>query len=159
MTPRAGAWRAFWRQRTSRERAYLAVMAVALALFAYAFAVVSPLRSLAAQAERRHAIAQSEEASFPGVLAELAQREPVRAAGADAGTLVQSAVAAGIVVSQDAGAAPGRVTLRFEAVPAQALFAWLAAVRESQGLRPVKASIRRGSAGLDGEVTFAVAGT
>lgn len=158
MTPRAVAWRAFWRQRTPRERVYLAVMAVSLALFAYVFLVLAPLRSMAAQAERRHASAQSENVRFAGVLAELAQRQTASTAPVDTAALLQSAVAAGIVVSPDASAAPGRVTLRFEAVPAQALFGWLSAVHGSQGLAPIKASLRRGPSGLDGELTFAVAG-
>lgn len=158
MTPRAVALRAFWRQRTPRERVYLAVMAVSLALFAYVFLVLAPLRSMAAQAERRHASAQSENLRFAGVLAELAQRQTASTAPVDTTTLLQSAVAAGIVVSPDASATPGRVTLRFEAVPAQALFGWLSAVRGSQGLAPIKASLRRGPSGLDGELTFAVAG-
>ena len=158
MTPRAAALRDFWRQRTPRERVYLAVMAVSLALFAYVFLVVAPLRSMAALGERRHAGAQSEQARFASVLAELAQRQTAGTTPVDTATLLQSAVAAGVTVSPDASAAPGRVTLRFEAVPAQALFGWLAAVRGSQGLAPIKASLRRGPSGLDGEVTFAVAG-
>lgn len=157
MTPAIARLGAFWRQRSRREQAYLAAMAFSLALFGYWFLLVLPLRALAAEAELRHVTAVAEQARFPGVLAEVAQRRRVPAAPTDAASLVRSAASAGFVVSPDASAEPGRITLRFQAAPPRALFAWLAALRDGQGLQPLAASLHRGPSGLDGEVSFATA--
>lgn len=152
------AWTAFWQQRTPRERVYLAVMGLSVGLFVYVFLLLAPLRAMAVEAERRHAVAQAAQAQFAAVLAELAGRRAPPDAGADTAALLESAAAAGLVMTSDATAAAGRITLRFEAAPPQALFAWLAQVRERHGLPPLAATLRRGPAGLDGEVTFAPAG-
>lgn len=157
MRPGTGAFAAFWRQRSRREQVYLAVMLAALAAFVYWFALVAPLRTLAANAERRHVAAQTEQVAFPGVLAELALRRGAAAGPVQAPALVQSAAAAGITVSADDSADAGRVSLRFEGVPPQALFAWLAQLRSDQGLVPTQATLGRGPSGLDGELVFTTA--
>ncbi len=149
---------AFWRQRTRREQAYLGVMLVSVAAFAYWFALVTPLRSLAADAERRHVAAQAQQARFPGVLEELARRQQPPMAALDVESLLRSAAAAGIGVSPDATSGQGRLTLRFEAAPAQAVFGWLSQLRDEHGLSPLKASVRRVPSGVEGELVFAVAG-
>ena len=154
MRPGTGAIAAFWHQRSRRERVYLAVMLAALAAFAYWFALVAPLRALAANAERRHVAAQAEQLAFPDVLAELALRRGAAAGPVQAPALVQSAADAGITVSADDSADAGRVSLRFEGVPPQALFAWLAQLRSDQGLAPTQATLGRGPSGLDGELVF-----
>jgi type II secretory pathway component PulM len=155
--PGTGAIAAFWRQRSRRERVYLVVMLAALAAFAYWFALVAPLRALAANAERRHVAAQAEQVAFPGVLAELALRRGAAAGPVQAAALVQSAAAAGIAVSADDTSAAGRVVLRLEGVPPQALFAWLAQLRSDQGLAPTRATLGRGPSGLEGELVFTTA--
>lgn len=149
---------AFWRQRTRREQAYLAAMLASMAAFTYWFALVAPLRSLAGDAERRHVAAQAQQARFPGVLEELARRQRPPMAALDAGALLRSAAAAGLSVTPDATSGPGRLMLRFEAVPAQALFAWLSQLRERHGLSPLEARVRRAPSGIEGEVVFAVPG-
>lgn len=148
---------AFWRQRTRREQAFLAVMLLSVATFIYIFGLESPLRLMAAQAERRHAVAQADQARLPAALDELARRQRPPAAALDADALLQSAAAAGITLVPDATSTPGRLTLRFEAVPTQALFAWLAQVQEGQGRSPLKASVRRAAVGVEGEVVFLTA--
>jgi len=149
---------AFWRQRTPREQAYLAAMLVCVAAFAYWFALVAPLRSLAADAERRHVAAQTQQARFPGVLDELSRRQRAPRATLDTEALLRSAASAGLRVTPDATAGAGRVMLRFEAVPAQAVFAWLASLQDSHGLSPLKASLRRVPSGVEGELVFAAPG-
>jgi len=149
---------AFWRQRTRREQAYLAAMLACVAAFAYWFALVAPLRSLAADAERRHVVAQIQQGRFPGVLEELSRRQATALSALDSEALLQSAAAAGISVTPDAAPGPGRLMLRFEAVPAQSLFAWLSQLRESHGLSPLEASVRRVPSGVEGELVFAVPG-
>lgn len=158
MNPKWKAVSAFWRQRSRREQVYLAVMLVSVGVFAYWFALLAPLRSLAAESERRHGVALAEQLRLPGVLAELSQRPRSSTATAEIAALVQSASSAGIAVSVDAPSAPGRTRLRFQAAPAEALFGWLSQLRQTQGLQPLQASLRHGAAGLDGEVTFEAAG-
>lgn len=145
----------FWRERSGRERAYLAAMLMAIAAFVYWFALVAPLRSMAMAAEKRHLSAQGHETRFPGLLAELSQRQRAAPAAPDADALQRSAAAAGVRFSLDPSSSPGRIVLRFESVPAQTLFAWLAQLHEAQGWSPLKASLRRGPAGVDGELVFA----
>lgn len=158
MSAMTRALTAFWQQRTSRERVYLTVMGLSVGLFVYVFLLLAPLRSLAVEAGQRHAVAQAEKARFAAVLAELTERRPPPDAVADAAALLGGAAAAGLVMTPDATAAAGRVTLRFESAPPQALFEWLAQVRGRHGLTPVAATLRRGPAGLDGKVTFVLAG-
>lgn len=158
MRPGIPAVATFWSQRSRREQVYLAIMLGSVAAFAYWFALVAPLRVLAADAERRHVAAQAEQVRFPGVLAELALRRHAASGPVQAQALVQGAAAAGITVSADDTSAAGRVSLRFEGVPPQRLFTWLAQLRSEQGLAPVKATLGRGPSGLDGELVFAMAG-
>ena len=148
---------AFWRQRTRREQTFLAVMLLSVATFTYVFGLESPLRAMAAQAERRHEVAQAAQARLPAALDELARRQRPPATALDTDALLQSAAAAGIALVPDATPTPGRLTLRFEAVPTQALFAWLAQVQEGQGRAPLKASIRRAAVGVEGELVFLTA--
>lgn len=145
---------AFWRQRTPREQLYLSVMLVALAVFAYWFALVVPLRTLAAAAEQRHVAAQARQARLPDMLAEIGQRQRPAATSLDAEGLQRSAEAAGVRVSVDAATTPGRWQLRFESTSPQALFTWLAQLRDGHAMVPLTASVRRAPAGVEGELVF-----
>jgi general secretion pathway protein M len=155
MSTRLKELAAFWQQRTSRERAFLSVMLVSLALFAYWFGLLAPLRNWAADAGLRHASAQAALQRLPGMLEEIQGRRPIARTAPDARFLTENAAAAGVIVAVDSAGQADPSTVRFRDVAPEALFAWLGKLRDAHGLSPSQASIRRTPSGVEGELTFA----
>lgn len=112
-----------WSARTPRERLMLAVMAVAVAAFVLWFAVISPLLTW-----RRDAIEDYGDAAQAHATVQ-ASVQPAVTSGA-----VGSAQTRVARLAQDHGLqaaiteADGQVEVRIEAAPAEAVFAWIAAL-------------------------------
>lgn len=155
MSTRLKELAAFWRQRTPRERSFLAVMLVSVALFAYWFGLLAPLRAWAADAGLRHASAQAALDRLPAALAEVEGRQRITFTAPDARFLTENAAATGLVIAVDSAGQANQSIVRFQAVAPEALFSWLAQLRNAHGLSPAQASIRRTPSGVEGELSFA----
>lgn len=155
MSTRLEPLAAFWRQRTPRERAFLLVMLVSLALFSYWFGLLAPLRAWAEDAGLRHASAQAALDRLPAKLEEIQARQQLTVTAPDARFLTENAAASGLTVTVDGAGATSQSIVRFQGVAPDALFSWLAQLRDAHGLSPSQASIRRTATGVEGELSFA----
>lgn len=131
-----GAIQEFWHGRTPRERAMLAVMAAALAVFAIWLLIVRPLTGWAeASAQRR----QQAETALAQVRALPPAPERHDVAGLEP-TLRTAAQAQGLeptlAMSEDGG-----LGFRLSGVAAGPALRWLAAVKTASGAEPRRLSI------------------
>ena len=145
MSARLAALRAQWAARTPRERLLLTVAGGLLALLLLFVLVLGPARAARAAAVERHADA----ARTLGVVARATAAPPsVRGSGGPLRAVVaQSADAAGLVIDRyDSAGDDLRVSLG--EAPAPALFAWLTALREEEGIVAAEAQLRREEGGV-----------
>lgn len=149
----------WWQQRAPRERAMLTLMCAAVVAFALWYGAFVPLR-LARDAEQaRHARAATELAQVTAELAgvaELEERLPSPAAGAEAleQAVLDSAKQAGLEIGRGREDGAGGFEIESDAASPAQLFAWLDELRQRHGLAPATLSVARNQDRLRVQASF-----
>ena len=161
MTTTTNRFKQWWGSRNGRERVMLAAMCIALAAFAWWYALLVPLRLWREQARTRydHAAAawQATRANATAIAA-LAAAQP-RNRETLAARVLESARDAGIAVSRQRSDAQGRFVVDIDAVDAVQLQAWLDALQRRQRIAPQAVAIGKRDGRLQAELGFAAAAT
>lgn len=155
MKTRLTGW---WQGLAPRERTLLAVMAAAIAAFAYWYGLLGPLREWRdRQHERALAVDRASARVQADALAIAAGRARGFAAGAPArhAAIVSTASTAGLAFSRQRVGEGGALTLEFDAVPAPALFAWLDELGARHGIGPLHLDVQRENGQVRAAVAFA----
>jgi general secretion pathway protein M len=152
----------WWRGRSGREQAMLAILGALVLGLALWFGVVSPLVRARAAADARLERAIAQGAAVDRALAELAglrkgdsataARIPVEAA------VTGSASAAGIVPERVETEASGAVQVILKDAAANAVFPWLLALQREQGVAASHLTVIKGDNGLDVDTTLSRGG-
>ena len=140
----------FWRERSAREQAMLAALAVMALAAIWYFAAVGPLLDRAESYKQRRAAETALLERLNRVGSRLATL-PAPRPRSDASLLLlvnHSVRDAGLSGFLEEGAADGesRVRLRLRDAPFPQVSAWLAGLAVQEGIRTISADIERGSA-------------
>ena len=148
----------WWHARVPRERWMLATMCAAIAAFVIWYGVLAPLQSARDRTAGRHASAIRALAEVESSLALVATAKDDRPAAPPADrfrtTIVNSAGAAGIGLDREEPSADGGLEIGVDAVSANALFAWLGALRLDHGIAPVAVDVERRNGRLRARLRF-----
>ena len=144
----------WWKGRSGREQALLAIMATFAAIVLVWLAIVRPLDKAGEDAEARYRRALDDLVVVQEQAQQLAQLEAERPQRLEAPLHVvvsESAASTGLTVSRLQPETDGGVTLAIEAVKPAALFGWLAALERENGVR-----VRQMTAGRNQDATLSV---
>lgn len=146
-----------WDAFAPRERAMLALMAVAVGAFVLWLGVLRPLQARADAALRDHQRAAADHAELEAgirAIRDLQANRPATPTG-DALTraVLDSATAAQVPVTRQRSDA-GLLVIGIDAVAAPALFGWLDGLRNRHGIAPASLDIGKRNGALHVEVAF-----
>ncbi|MFN4286990.1 MAG: type II secretion system protein GspM [Brevundimonas sp.] len=147
-----------WLALTARERWMLGLGAAVVLAVAFWYTLASPLRHARATAQDRAAAARSQHVravSDAAVIeAERARRQGMDLSRPLEQTALDLAASTGLSVERHDVAEDGSVTVHITGAGTGALFGWLAALENGAGIGTANASVVRGDAGLDAQVTL-----
>lgn len=148
---------AWWHSRQHRERVMLAVMAIALAVFAWWLAAWSLQRVVtAADARLQHSTTELAriEASLRDIQ-RLRDRQTTSLAGKQLSQVIlESATASRVPISRQRQDVGGMLVLGIDGVDTQALLAWLDALHRQHAIAPQRLAISEHNGQLKVEVAF-----
>lgn len=151
-----GTW---WSGRNARERAMLALMLLAIAVFALWLGAWRPLDAAARAAHLHRLRASADLAEVRALTAAIAERQaqrpPPLSGEALPRAIARSAAAGGVAISRQRTDADGRLVVGIDAVDAPALFAWLDLLARQHGLAPVSLKVEERDGSLVVEAGFA----
>lgn len=157
MTAAPNRLRERWDAFAPRERAMLALMAIAVVAFVLWLAVLRPLQARADAATREHRRAAADHAEMQATVDAIrtlqADRPASPAGDAFTRAVLDTATAVQVPVTrqrQDAGL----FVVGIDAVAAPALFSWLDGLRKRHGIAPASLDIGKRNGALQVEVTF-----
>lgn len=157
MTATPNRLRDRWDTFAPRERAMLAVMAIAIAIFVLWLGVLRPLQARADAAAREHQRAAADHAELAasvGAIQETRADQPVPPAGdAFTRTVLDAAAAAQVPVTRQRNDG-GLLVIGIDAVAAPALFGWLDGLRSGHGIAPASLDVGKRNGALQVEVAF-----
>jgi general secretion pathway protein M len=150
---------AWWEGRTRRERVLLGVMAGLLAAVIAWYGVIAPIGAWKAGAAERRAEASADLQSVEADLARLnaaATEAPVGTGEPIEPLLIRTAEAAGLTIDRQQAEADGAQTAWLQAVPAQAVFGWIAQLEQAHGVTVSSITALKSptGSGLDVQVSF-----
>ena len=150
---------AWWEGRTRRERILLGVMAALLAAVIAWYGVIAPIGAWKADAAQRRAEAASDLQSVEADIARLnaaATGAPVGAGEPIEPLLIRTAEAAGLTIDRQQAEADGAQTAWLQAVPAPAVFGWIAQLEQAHGVAVSSLTALKSptGSGLDVQVSF-----
>jgi general secretion pathway protein M len=148
----------WWHGRAPREQWMLTLMCTAIAVFIVWYGVLAPLLTARDRAAERHASAIQDRAGIEHILARVAAASQDRPAPPPAdrfhALVADSAGAAGIGIDRQEPSPDGGVEVGIDAVPANALFAWLDTLRLEHGIAPEAVDIERREGRLRARLRF-----
>lgn len=143
--------RAWWDERSPRERVLIAVMAGGLLLFALWLAVAAPLLAAGRAAEARHARAVATRTGVDRALAELARLrpppQPASASRALQAVVSETAVAGGVEIARIEPDPAGGLRVAVASAAPAALFPWLALLQREHGVALEHLSVMKNETG------------
>ncbi|KGM56515.1 hypothetical protein N799_03620 [Lysobacter arseniciresistens ZS79] len=146
-----------WDTFAPRERAMLALMAVAVAAFVLWLGVLRPLQARADAAVRDHRRAAADHAELAAAIRAIrelqADRPAITTGDAFTRAVLESATAAQVPVTRQRSDA-GLLVIGIDAVAAPALFGWLDGLRNRHGIAPASLDIGKRNGSLRAEVAF-----
>lgn len=158
----ASALHDWWRMRDRRERIMLGTMFAMLAAFVFWYGMLTPLRWLGAEARQHYDLAASATMAIESdlqAIATLRQQRPLVPTGEQfTRTVLAAAEQAQVSISRQRGDETGVLTVGIDAVDAEALFAWLDALRRDHGIAPRSLDIVKRDGRLQVEASFAADG-
>lgn len=147
-----------WLALTARERWMLGLGTAVVLAAAIWYALVMPLAHSRAAAQERAAAARSQHvravSDAAAIEAERARRQGMDLSRPLEQTALELAASAGLSVERHDVADDGSVTVHITGAGTGALFGWLAALENGAGIGASNASMVRGDAGLDAQVTL-----
>ncbi|MGY0561432.1 type II secretion system protein GspM [Luteimonas sp. A277] len=148
----------WWHGRARREQWMLSLMCAAIAVFIGWYGVLAPLLVARDRAAERHASAIQDRVEIEQTLARVAAASQDRPAPPPVdrfhALVADSAGAAGIGLERQEPSPDGGVEVGIDAVPANALFAWLDTLRLEHGIAPEAVDIERREGRLRARLRF-----
>jgi len=153
-----GTW---WSARDARERAMLALMLLAIGVFALWLGAWRPLDAMAHSARQHRLQATADLAEARALAAAVAERQAQRPAplsgDALSSAIARSAAAGGVAISRQRTAGDDRLVVGIDAVETPALFAWLDLLARQHGVAPVSLKVDKRDGSLAVEAGFKAA--